>query len=112
MRRILITAGPTREHIDPVRFISNHSTGEFGYEIAKEAKERGYLVTLVSGPTTLKAPKAVRLITIERAIAMRKAVLKEFSKSDCVIMAAAVSDWRGRPLTEKKKKKRKKKNNI
>lgn len=106
MKRILITAGPTRDYIDPVRFISNSSTGEFGYQIAKEAKERGYLVTLVSGPTALKAPRGIRLITIESAMEMRRAALKEFPKSDGVIMTAAVSDWRPSSIAKKKMKRR------
>jgi phosphopantothenoylcysteine decarboxylase/phosphopantothenate--cysteine ligase len=93
-RRILITAGPTREKIDPIRFISNYSTGAFGYHIAREAARRGHAVTLVSGPTALKAPAQVRFLPVESAAEMKRAVLKEFKKADCVIMAAAVSDWR------------------
>jgi len=104
--RILITAGPTREKIDPIRFISNYSTGTFGYEIAKEAKRRGLSVTLVSGPTFLNAPKGVRLIRVESASDMKRAVLKEFPKSGYVIMAAAVSDWRPRFQAKKKIKRR------
>ena len=92
--RILVTAGPTREKIDPVRFISNYSTGSFGYKIAEAAHRKKHHVTLVSGPTCLKAPRGVRIIMVESAREMRAAVLREFKKSDCLIMAAAVSDWR------------------
>lgn len=92
--RILIAAGPTREKIDPVRFISNYSTGSFGYELAAEALRRGAKVTLVSGPTHLTPPRGVRLIRIESAIDLRRAVLRELSGAQYVIMSAAVSDWR------------------
>lgn len=100
--RILITAGPTREKIDPVRFISNYSTGRFGYEIAKEAKRRGYAVTLVSGPTALAKPKGVKFIRIESARDMMKALSKEFPGCGCLIMAAAVSDWRVKDAAKRK----------
>lgn len=94
IRSILVTAGPTRERIDPVRFISNYSTGTFGYEIAKEARRRGLRTTLISGPTFLEAPRGVKMVRIESAADMRAAVRREFKKRDCLIMAAAVSDWR------------------
>jgi len=94
IKNILITAGPTRERIDPVRFISSYSTGTFGYEIAKEAKRRALCVTLVSGPTVLEAPKGVKLIRVESACDMRREVLTSLKKADCVVMAAAVADWR------------------
>lgn len=90
----LVTAGPTREHIDPVRFISNHSTGAFGYEIAREALRRGCRVVLVSGPTFLRPPEGVKFIQVESALDMMKAVKKESAKAKYVFMAAAVSDWR------------------
>lgn len=102
IKRILIAAGPTRERIDPVRFISNYSTGTFGYAIAKEAKRRKLAVTLVSGPTALKVPNGVKFISVESTLDMRRAVLKEFKKADCVIMTAAVADWR--PIYSAKKK--------
>ena len=102
IRRILVAAGPTRERIDPVRFISNYSTGTFGYAIAKEAKRRKLAVTLVSGPTALKAPNGVKFISVESSLDMRRAVSKEFKKADCVIMTAAVADWR--PVYSAKKK--------
>lgn len=103
--RVLVTAGPTREKIDPVRFISNYSTGIFGYAIAEEAKNRGHAVTLVSGPTALRKPAGIRFIPVESALDMRRAVLKEFSRSRLVIMAAAVSDWRAKISGESKLKK-------
>jgi len=99
---ILITAGPTREKIDPVRFISNYSTGRFGYEIAKEAKRRGHKVTLVSGPTSLARPKGIRFIAVESARDMMKVLSKEFPGCGCLIMAAAVSDWRVKSAAKRK----------
>jgi len=91
---VLVTAGPTREHIDPVRFISNHSTGAFGYEIAREASRRKCRVVLISGPTFLKPPKGVKFIRVESALDMLRAVKKESAGADYIFMAAAVSDWR------------------
>lgn len=99
---ILITAGPTREKIDPVRFISNYSTGTFGYELAGEAVRRGARVTLLSGPTHLEAPQGVKLISVESAAEMRRAALSELKKADYVIMAAAVSDWRPKKASSRK----------
>jgi len=94
LRHVLVTAGPTRENIDPIRFISNYSTGTFGYEIAKEVLRRGLRVTLVSGPTALARPRGVKFVGVETAAEMRRAVLRNAASSDCVIMAAAVCDWR------------------
>jgi len=91
---VLVTAGPTREHIDPVRFISNHSTGAFGYEIAGEAIKRKCRVVLISGPTFLKPPKGAKFIRVESALDMSRAVKKESALADYIFMAAAVSDWR------------------
>lgn len=105
IKRILITAGPTREKIDPVRFISNYSTGTFGYAIAKEAKRRGLKVSLVSGPTLLKPPAGVKFIPAESTTDMMKAVLAEFKRCDCIIMTAAVADWRPRRAYSRKMKK-------
>lgn len=90
---VLVTAGPTREKIDPVRFISNYSTGTFGYAIAREAFRRGHDVTLVSGPTHIASPRGVRLLKIETALEMRREVLKRAKPGTLVIMAAAVCDW-------------------
>jgi len=92
--KVLISAGPTREYIDPVRFISNPSTGKMGYLIAEYAKKKGFDVILVSGPTYLKPPEGVKLIKVETAEEMQKEILKNFPKVDLLIMAAAVSDWR------------------
>ena len=94
--KILVTAGPTREKIDPVRFISNYSTGTFGYEIAGEAARRGHDVTLITGPTCLEVPAKVKRVMIESAIEMRREVKKKARRAECVIMAAAVCDWRVR----------------
>jgi phosphopantothenoylcysteine decarboxylase/phosphopantothenate--cysteine ligase len=103
---ILVTAGPTRERIDPIRFISNYSTGTFGYEIAKEAGRRGHAVTLISGPTALEIPKGVKSVRVESALDMKRAVERAFAKADCIIMAAAVSDWRVRDVVSAKMKRR------
>jgi len=105
IKHILVTAGPTREKIDPVRYISNYSTGIFGYEIASAAKSRGLSVTLVSGPTLLTPPKGVKFISVESAEDMRRAVLKFIKKSDCMIMTAAVADWRPKYYARRKMKK-------
>jgi len=104
--KILVTAGPTREKIDPVRFISNYSTGTFGYEIAREAVRRGHDVTLVSGPTHLKAPDGAKLVKVESALEMRREVMRRAQSAGCVIMAAAVCDWRARKPSPGKIKRR------
>jgi phosphopantothenoylcysteine decarboxylase/phosphopantothenate--cysteine ligase len=90
---ILITAGPTHEYIDRVRYLANMSSGKMGYELAKAAKVKGHQVTLISGPTALPGPKGVRLVNITSASQMYHAVMKAYVKSDAVIMAAAVSDY-------------------
>jgi len=92
--KILVTAGPTRESIDPVRFISNHSTGAMGYAIAGAAQARGHKAILVTGPTHLLPPKKVKVIRATTAEDMFKAVKAQGKGVDCVIMAAAVSDFR------------------
>ncbi|MFH1778654.1 MAG: phosphopantothenoylcysteine decarboxylase, partial [Candidatus Omnitrophota bacterium] len=92
--RILITAGPTREYFDPIRFISNSSTGILGFEMAKAAINRGHRVTLISGPTYLSPPKGAKFISVVTALEMKDAVLKNLVSCDCVIMTAAVCDWR------------------
>jgi len=91
---LLITAGPTREPIDPVRFISNYSTGTLGYTLARMAKARGHRVTLISGPTELTAPRGVKRIEVETAGEMEQAVVKMFPKANGLIMGAAVADFR------------------
>jgi len=92
--RLLITAGPNREPIDPVRYISNRSSGKMGYALARAGLNRGAAVTLVSGPTALEPPAGARLIPVTTAVEMRRAVLEEFPSCTAVIMAAAVSDYR------------------
>ena len=92
-RSILITAGPTREPIDPVRYISNRSSGKMGYALADAARRRGARVTLVSGPTALPAPAGVELIDVLTAQEMHDAVLERLGTYDIVIMAAAVADY-------------------
>lgn len=91
--RILITAGPTREMLDPVRFISNLSTGEMGYQLAREATRLGNCVTLVSGPTGLEPPKDIRFIPVVSAKDMERAVVRNFASSDALLMTAAVCDF-------------------
>jgi phosphopantothenoylcysteine decarboxylase/phosphopantothenate--cysteine ligase len=93
-RRLLVTAGPTREHIDPIRYISNRSSGRMGYEIARAARRRGAEVILITGPSSLKPPSGVGVIGVETASEMQDAVLKNLKGSDAVIMAAAVCDFR------------------
>lgn len=108
MRRInaLITAGPTYEPIDPVRFITNRSKGTMGYAIAEEAVKRNYNVILISGPVNLKPPPKAKFICAETALDMKQMALKEFGKADCVIMAAAVSDFRVKKASHSKIKKK------
>jgi len=91
---ILVTAGPTREAIDPVRFISNFSTGFLGYEIAKEASRRGHRVILISGSTALPKPVGLRLIDVLTARQMKGALENNFRWCNCLIMTAAVGDFR------------------
>jgi len=100
--RFLISRGPTREPLDPVRFISNYSTGFMGHALAVEALARGRRVTLVSGPTELPPPRGARAISIERAEDLRQAMRREAPKADVIIMAAAVSDFQpARPARRK-----------
>lgn len=101
---VVVTAGPTRERIDPVRFLSNYSTGVFGYAIAGEALRRGCAVKLISGPTGLVPPHGVTLVRVESALEMRKAVMEALPKADCLIMAAAVADWRVKRYSPRKLK--------
>ena len=92
-QNVLVTAGPTREPIDPVRYISNRSSGKMGYALARAAVRRGAKVTLVSGPSSQKVSDDISFISVERASEMENAVLKHLSKATSVIMAAAVSDF-------------------
>ncbi|MBI5097687.1 MAG: bifunctional phosphopantothenoylcysteine decarboxylase/phosphopantothenate--cysteine ligase CoaBC [Nitrospirae bacterium] len=92
-QNILVTAGPTIESIDPVRFISNRSSGKMGYAIAKAALRRGAKVTLISGPTSQMPPENVSFVSVEKASEMETAVLRHLPKATAVIMAAAVADF-------------------
>lgn len=103
--RVLVTAGPTLEEIDPVRFISNHSSGKMGYAIARQARLRGAEVTLVTGPAALSAPHGVKLVRVQSAAEMRDAVLDALERTDIVIKAAAVADYRPRSRSGQKMKK-------
>jgi phosphopantothenoylcysteine decarboxylase/phosphopantothenate--cysteine ligase len=100
--KLLITAGPNREPLDPIRYLSNRSSGKMGYALARAAIRRGAEVALISGPTGLEPPAGARLTSITTAAEMRRAVLEEFSRCTAVIMAAAVSDYRPVELAGKK----------
>ena len=91
---VLVSAGPTRGAIDPVRYLSNHSSGKMGYAIARVARRRGATVTLVSGPVALPAPPDVRVIAVESAADMDRALRAEFARATVLVMAAAVADYR------------------
>jgi phosphopantothenoylcysteine decarboxylase/phosphopantothenate--cysteine ligase len=104
-KTVLVTAGPTREFMDPVRFLSNPSSGKMGYELAKEALRRGADVILVSGPTSLLPPPGAKLERVTTAAEMRQTVLQAFPRADIVLMAAAVSDFRFKRVRPEKAKK-------
>ena len=104
-KKILVTAGPTREAIDPVRYITNHSTGKMGYAIAKVAAYRGAEVTLVTGPTEEKPPMFVRVVKVESAREMFEAVTSRSDEQDAIIKAAAVADYRPKFVNTEKTKK-------
>ena len=104
--KILATAGPTREYMDPVRFLTNRSSGKMGYAIARAALARGHEVVLVSGPVALPPPPGVRVLGVETAGEMLKAVLDNVGWCDALIMAAAVADWRPAQRSPRKLKKR------
>ena len=104
-KKILVTAGPTRESIDPVRYITNHSTGKMGYAIAKAAAYRGAEVTLVTGPVALKPPLFVNTVPVESAEEMYEAVTAAAEAQDIIIKAAAVADYRPSQTAEDKIKK-------
>ncbi len=103
--RILVTAGATLEPLDPVRYMSNRSSGKMGYALARAASMRGAKVTLVSGPTALKPPRDVALSRVKTAEEMRRAVLAECQQCDVIIKAAAVLDWRPKETAAHKIKK-------
>jgi len=103
--RILITAGGTREYIDPVRFISNASSGRMGFGLARAALKAGHKVTLIAAPTNQSPPSDAKFVKVETAAQMFEAVKKHFEKCDCLIMAAAVADYTpARPAKTKIKK--------
>ncbi|HXZ36105.1 MAG TPA: bifunctional phosphopantothenoylcysteine decarboxylase/phosphopantothenate--cysteine ligase CoaBC [Thermodesulfobacteriota bacterium] len=104
---ILVTAGPTEEPIDPVRFLSNRSSGKMGFAVSRAARRRGAQVTLVSGPTALTPPPHLRFIPVRTAAQMREAVLENLQAASIVVMAAAVSDFRPQGTREEKIKKSK-----
>lgn len=103
--RILITAGPTREYLDPVRYISNDSSGRMGFALAAAAKKLGADVTLISGPVALETPKGVKRVDTVSAMDMRREILKLFKKMDLILMSAAVSDFRPARYSRQKIKK-------
>jgi phosphopantothenoylcysteine decarboxylase/phosphopantothenate--cysteine ligase len=106
-KKLLITAGPTREPLDPIRFLSNRSSGKMGYELAAEALRRGGEVVLISGPTALVPPVKAAVITVETAAEMAREVYKNLPGSDVLVMAAAVSDFKFESAALQKIKKNK-----
>ena len=103
--KVLVTAGPTVERIDPVRYITNRSTGKMGYALAEAARDRGANVTLISGPTQLTAPQGVEFVHIESSAQLCAAVLERGAMADVVIQAAAPADFRPKSVAERKIKK-------
>jgi phosphopantothenoylcysteine decarboxylase/phosphopantothenate--cysteine ligase len=106
-KTLLVTAGPTEEPVDPVRFLSNRSSGKMGFAVSRAARRRGAQVTLVSGPTALTPPPHVRFIPVRTAAQMREAVLQNLQAASILVMAAAVSDFRPLEIREEKIKKSK-----
>jgi phosphopantothenoylcysteine decarboxylase/phosphopantothenate--cysteine ligase len=104
--RILVTAGPTHEPLDPVRFITNLSSGKMGYAVACAARDRGATVTLISGPTSLPAPEGICFISCRTASEMNDRVLQIFSDCDVLIMSAAVGDFAPKQIEKEKIKKK------
>src|SRR6185436_18246368 len=102
---ILVSAGPTQEKIDPVRYISNRSSGKMGYAVVEAARARGASVTLVSGPTALAKPEGVTVVQVESASEMKAAMESRMADADVVIMAAAVADYRAKAPADRKIKK-------
>jgi len=105
-KKVLITAGPTREKIDPVRYISNHSSGKMGYAIAEAARDRGAEVVLVSGPTALQRPQGVTFVAVESVQEMFDQVMRYLDDCDIVVKSAAVSDYRPKVVHSHKMKKK------
>lgn len=105
IKRFVVTAGPTREYLDPVRFLSNPSTGKMGFAVAKAAAEKGYEVVLVAGPVALRTPKGVKRVDVVSARDMLAAVLKSVDPSTVLVSTAAVADWRPAKCAPRKLKK-------
>ena len=105
-KRVLVTAGPTQEALDPVRYITNHSSGKMGYALAKRAFELGAKVTLITGPTGLDFPYGIKTIEIQTAKEMFMAVKEHYQKQDFIIKAAAVGDYRVKEIAKDKIKKK------
>jgi len=93
-RRVVVTAGPTREYVDPVRYLSNESSGKMGFEIARAAREAGDEVVLIAGPVHQETPRRVRRVDVVSAREMLAATREAFEEADVLVMAAAVADWR------------------
>src|SRR5262249_19019450 len=91
--RVLVSAGPTREAVDPVRYLTNHSSGKMGYAVARVARRRGAEVTLVTGPVALAPPPDVRVVAVDSAADMERALRAEFGRATVLVMAAAVADY-------------------
>src|SRR5947209_12891211 len=104
-RRVVVTAGGTHEPIDPVRFVGNRSSGEMGYALATEARDRGADVVLISGPTALEVPYGVKVQRVETALQMRDAVFEAVAGADALVMSAAVADFRPAEVAPQKLKK-------
>jgi phosphopantothenoylcysteine decarboxylase/phosphopantothenate--cysteine ligase len=102
--RVLVTAGPTREHIDPVRYLTNASSGEMGLEIARACQKIGATTTVVLGPTELSTPASVRTVRVESASQMSKVVKQLLPRADVFVATAAVSDWRVKKISPHKMK--------
>ena len=105
-KKIVVTAGPTREYLDPVRFISNRSSGKMGFAVAEAACRRGAEVILISGPTAVPPPIGIACHYVDSAMEMREALLKVFNQADIVIMTAAVADYRAQTVSPDKIKKK------
>lgn len=103
--RIVVTAGPTQEAVDPVRYLTNHSSGKMGYAIARQAANRGAQVTLISGPSSQPAPAGVTMVSVQSAREMFAAVQQHYQQADAVIKAAAVADYRPKIVSAQKIKK-------
>lgn len=104
-KTVLVTAGPTVEHLDPVRFITNHSTGKMGFAVAERAARRGAKVVLIAGPTNLAAPQGVERVDVQSALEMKEAVMLHMKEADIIIKSAAVADYRPAEISGEKIKK-------